>query len=100
VSNMFDDPTAAARLLLAGTDLMMVCSYATDTDRCRGFAQAMIAAQQQGVIAPAAAAQSRERIHLLLQRAPQNAVRALPEAVFERHKSAGMLFTAETAEVI
>jgi beta-N-acetylhexosaminidase len=100
VSKLFDDPTAAARLLLAGTDLMMVCSYATDTDRCRGFAQAMLEAQQQGIISPAAAAQSRERIHSLLERAPQNAVQALSAAVFERHKSAGMLFTAETAEVI
>jgi beta-N-acetylhexosaminidase len=100
VSKLFDDPTAAARLLLAGTDLMMVCSYATDTDRCRGFAQAMLAAQQQGIMSAAAAAQSRERIHSLLERAPQHAVQPLPAAVFERHKSAGMLFTAETAEVI
>jgi len=100
VSKMFDDPTAAARLLLAGTDLMMVCSYATDTDRCRDFAQAMISAQQDGVISPTAAAQSRERIHSLLARAPQNAVHPLSAAVFERHKNAGTLFTAETAEVI
>jgi len=79
---------------------MMVCSYATDTDRCRDFAQAMISAQQDGVISPTAAAQSRERIHSLLARAPQNAVHPLSAAVFERHKSAGTLFTAETAEVI
>ena len=100
VSRLFDDPTAAVRLLLAGTDLMMVCSYFTDTDRCRGFAGAMLAAQQQGVISAEFAAQSRERIHSLLERTPQNAVRSLSAEVFERHKSAGMLFTAETAEVI
>ena len=100
VSRLFDDPTAAVRLLLAGTDLMMVCSYFTDTDRCRGFARAMLTAQQQGVISAEFAAQSRERIHSLLERAPQNAVRSLSAEVFERHKSAGMLFTAETAEVI
>jgi len=88
------------RLLLAGTDLMMVCSYFTDTDRCRGFARAMLTAQQQGAISAEFAAQSRERIHSLLERAPQNAVRPLSADVFERHKSAGMLFTAETAEVI
>jgi hypothetical protein len=60
----------------------------------------MISAQQDGVISPAAAAQSRERIHSLLERTPQNAVHPLSAAVFERHKSAGMLFTSETAEVI
>ncbi len=100
VSRMFDDPTAAVRLLLAGTDLMMVCAYWTDTDRCRGFAEAMISAQQQGVISANATAQSRERVHSLLRRASQNPVTALSADVFERHKAAGALFTAETAEVI
>jgi beta-N-acetylhexosaminidase len=100
VSRMFDDPTAAVRLLLAGTDLMMVCAYWTDTDRCRGFAQAMISAQQQGIISAEAAAQSRERVRLLLERAPQNVVSSLSAEVFERHRAAGALFTAETAEVI
>jgi beta-N-acetylhexosaminidase len=100
VSRMFDDPSAAVRLLLAGTDLMMVCSYFTDTDRCRGFARSMISAQQQGIITAADAAQSRERVRSLLERASQNAVSSLSAEVFERHKSAGMLFTAETAEVV
>jgi beta-N-acetylhexosaminidase len=100
VSRLFDDPTAAVRLLLAGTDLMMVCAYWTDTDRCRGFAQAMISAQQQGIISAEAAAQSRERVRLLLERAPQNVVTSLSADVFERHGAAGALFTAETAEVI
>ncbi|MBS0420694.1 MAG: glycoside hydrolase family 3 protein [Proteobacteria bacterium] len=100
VSRMFDDPGAAVRLLLAGTDLMMVCSYFTDTDRCRGFAQSMLAAQQQGILSPEAAAQSRERVRALLERAPQNPVSVLGEDVFATNRSAGMLFTAETAEVI
>jgi len=100
VSKLFDDPTAAARLRLAGTDLMMVCSYFTDTDRCRGFAQAMIAAQQQGIISREAAAQSRDRVHALLARASQNPVCALPEEVFAGNRNAGMLFTAETAEIV
>jgi len=100
VSSMFDDPTAPVRLRLAGTDLMMVCSYGTDTDRCRGFAEAMLSAERQGIISPEAAAQSRDRIHALLMRAPQNEVRPLATDVFERHRLAGALFTAETAEVI
>lgn len=100
VSRMFDDPGAAVRLLLAGTDLMMVCSYFTDTDRCRGFAQSMLAAQQQGIISPEAAAQSRERVRALLERAPQNPVSVLGDDVFAANRTAGMLFTAETAEVV
>src|SRR5690349_19722788 len=100
ISSRFDDPTAASRLLLAGTDLLMVCSYGTDTDRCRGFAEAMIRAEQEGVIPAEFAAASRERIHSLIRRAPQNEVRALPESVFEQHAAAAPLFAAETAEVI
>ena len=100
VSRMFDDPTAAARLLLAGTDLMMVCTYGMDTDRCRGFAAAMIDAWRRGVIPEQAAAQSRERVRSLLLRTPQNEVRSLTADVFERHRAAAPLFSAETAEVI
>jgi hypothetical protein len=60
----------------------------------------MLPAQQEGVISAEAAAQSRERIHSLLSQAPQNAVTPLSADVFERHRGAGALFTAETAEVI
>ncbi len=100
VSRMFDDPTAAVRLMLAGTDLMMVCAYWTDTDRCRGFAEAIITARQRGILAADAEAQSRARVHSLLLRAPQNSVTALSADVFEAHRHAGPLFGAETAEVI
>jgi beta-N-acetylhexosaminidase len=100
VSRLFEDPKAAVRLLLAGTDLMMVCSYATDTDRCRGFAAAMIDAQRSGVISEDAEAQSRERILSLLSRAAQNEVKSLAPEVFERHRAAAPVFGAETAEVI
>ncbi len=100
VSRMFDDPTAAVRLMLAGTDLMMVCAYWTDTDRCRGFAEAMVTARQRGLISAEAESQSRERVEALLSRAPQNSVSALSPEVFERHRHVAPLFGAETAEVI
>jgi beta-N-acetylhexosaminidase len=100
VSRMFDDPTAAARLLLAGTDLMMVCAYWTDTDRCRGFAEAMITAQQRGVIPAELESQSRERVESLLMRAHQNEVRLLAAEVFEAHRQVAPLFGAETAEIV
>ncbi len=100
VSRMFEDPTAAVRLRLAGTDLMVVCSYGTDTDRCRGFAESMIEAERQGVIPEEAAAQSRERVRSLLLRAPQHEVRLLTPDVLERHRAVAPLFGAETAEVV
>jgi beta-N-acetylhexosaminidase len=100
VSRLFDDPTAAVRLLLAGTDMMVVCAHWTDTERCRGFAKAVIEAQRQGAISSEAAAQSRERVLSLLARAPQNVITALAPEVFERHRHAGALFASETAEVI
>jgi hypothetical protein len=79
---------------------MVVCSYFTDTDRCRDFAEAMLAAERKGVISPEAAAQSRQRVHSLLLKAPQNEVRQLSPEVLAQHASAGPLFSAETAEVI
>jgi beta-N-acetylhexosaminidase len=100
VSHLFDDPTAAARLLLAGTDMLMVCSYWTDTERSRGFARAVLEAQRQGTIPKQLSDQSRERVHALLARTPQNGVTALSPEVFAQHQQAGALFTAETAEVI
>jgi beta-N-acetylhexosaminidase len=100
VSRMFDDPTAAARLLLAGTDLMMVCAYWTDTERCRGFAAAMISAQRQGVIPSELESQSRSRIESLLMRAHQHEVRRLPSEVLEAHRKVAPLFSAETAEIV
>jgi len=100
VSRMFDDPAAAVRLILAGTDLMMVCAYWTDTDRCRGFAEAMITARRRGIISEELETQSRERVRSLLSRAHQNEVTALAQDVFERNRRTAPLFSAETAEII
>jgi beta-N-acetylhexosaminidase len=100
VSRLFDDPTAAARLLLAGTDLLMVCSHWTDTERSRGFARAIIEARRAGTIPAEGATESRRRVQALLERTSQNTVTALSPDVFERHRQAGALFSAETVEVI
>jgi beta-N-acetylhexosaminidase len=100
VSKLFDDPLAAVRLLRAGADLLMVCSHWTDTERCRGFARAVIAAQRDGLFPAQAAEQSRARIHSLLTRTPQNGITPLAADVFERHRRVGTLFGAETVEVI
>ena len=100
VSRMFVDPTAAVRLMLAGTDLMVVCAYWTDTDRCRGFAEAIVTARQQGVIREEAEALSRGRVESLLERAAQNPVTQLSPDVFAANGRVAPLFGAETAEII
>lgn len=98
VSQLFGDPQAAVRLIQAGADMLMVCSHFTDTERCRGFAEALQGAYERGEIAHAAA--SRARIQGLLARAAEHAVTALSAEVFEEHQRAGPLFAAQTAEVI
>jgi beta-N-acetylhexosaminidase len=100
VSRLFEEPSATVRLFGAGTDLMMVCAHWTDTERCRGFAQALMTALEEGEIAADWDAQSRQRIRELLARTPQNAVAPLSEDVLAAHRTAGALFQADTAEVI
>jgi beta-N-acetylhexosaminidase len=100
VSRMFEDTAAPAKFLLSGADMMMVCAHWTDTDRCRGFAQAVIAAQENGMLPMDLMRQSKRRIGALLARTPQNAVTELPSHLFEEHRQAGPLFAAETVEVV
>lgn len=99
VSRLFDDPRQAVRLLRAGTDLMMVCSHWTDTERSRGFARAMLEALAAGEIDAAADARSRERISRLLEGASQPAVRALPSELFQRHARVAAQYAEPTVEV-
>lgn len=100
VSKMFEDVAAPVGFLLSGADMMMVCAHWTDTDRCRGFAQAILAAQESGTVPAHLMTRSKERIRALLARAPQNAVTELPAHVFETHRHAGALFEADTVEVV
>jgi beta-N-acetylhexosaminidase len=100
VSRLFEDPAATVRLFAAGTDLMMVCSHWTDTDRCRGFAEALMRALRCGEISSQWDERSRARIHRLLALAPQNSVRALTAETFAAHREAGPLFGAATVEVV
>jgi beta-N-acetylhexosaminidase len=100
VSRLFEDPRQAVRLLQAGTDLMMVCAHWTDTERSRGFAQAMLEALADGSIAADEEARSRARIAALLQSAPQHGVRMLAPEVFARHRQVAALFVDQTVEVV
>jgi beta-N-acetylhexosaminidase len=96
ISERFRDPEEAVRLLKAGADMLMVCSFFTDTERCRGFAAAILEAYRRGELGEA----SRARIARLLAAAPQHPVTALSAEALARHQQAGPLFAAETAEVI
>jgi beta-N-acetylhexosaminidase len=100
VSGMFDDPAAMVKFIRAGADMLMVCAFLTDTDRCRGFAKALIHAQKNDDVLAQLMQKSRRRIDHLLSLAPQNAVVALPAARFSKHRSAGALFSAATVEVV
>ncbi|HEX4025059.1 MAG TPA: glycoside hydrolase family 3 N-terminal domain-containing protein [Steroidobacteraceae bacterium] len=100
VSGLFADPAAAPKLICAGADMLMISAHWTDTDRCRGFARALIAAQDEGSMPAERSAQSRARVQALLGRAAQPAVTALPAEVFEQHRHSGALFQAQTVEVV
>jgi beta-N-acetylhexosaminidase len=100
VSKIFDDPTAAVRLLESGTDLLMVCSHFTSTERARGFARAIGEAERTGRLAPEELARSRSRIQALLARTAQPVPRALDDATLAAHRRAGAQFEAATVEVV
>ncbi|MGB6175234.1 MAG: glycoside hydrolase family 3 N-terminal domain-containing protein, partial [Methylocella sp.] len=100
MKGLFDSPDSAVRLIKAGCDMVMVCAHFTGTGRARGFAQAILAAAEDGRLAPALLARSRARIENLLARVPMNEVKLLPESVFRADTNAGALYDAATVEVV
>src|SRR5580704_17729581 len=100
MEGFFDSPDAAARLIESGCDMVMVCAHFTDTGRAKGFAQAILAAAEDGRLDRGLLARSRARIEDLLTRAATNEVACLPESVFRAHAGAGMLDEAATVEVV
>jgi beta-N-acetylhexosaminidase len=100
MKGFFDSPDAAVRLIQSGCDMVMVCAHFTDTGRARGFAQAILAAAEDGRLDRGLLARSRARIENLLTRATTNEVACLPESVFRGHAGGGMLYEAATVEVV
>ncbi len=100
VSRIFEDPSAMVRLILSGTDMLMVCSHFTDTDRSRGLAAALLDGVRSGAVPGDVMERSRRRINTLLARAPHNAVEPLSPETFAAHAAAGELFSAATVEVV
>ncbi|MGA7384959.1 MAG: glycoside hydrolase family 3 N-terminal domain-containing protein, partial [Methylocella sp.] len=100
MKGLFDSPDSAVRLIESGCDMVMVCAHFTGTGRARGFAQAIIAAAEEGRLDPNILARSRERVENLLARVPSNEVEFLPESVFRAHANAAPLYDAATVEVV
>jgi beta-N-acetylhexosaminidase len=100
MEGFFDNPDAAVRLIESGSDMVMVCARFTDTGRARSFAQAILAAAEDGRLDRGLLARSRTRIENLLTRAATNEVACLPESVFRAHAGAGMLDEAATVGVV
>lgn len=88
----FSPPDAAVRFLNAGSDIILVCSYATDTERALGFADALMAARSNGDLPDGALDASQLRIDSLAQRLIQHAVSMLPADVLRRHEEMGPIF--------
>src|SRR6202035_5821038 len=98
MKGLFDSPDSAVRLIESGCDMVMVCAHFTGTGRARGFAQAILAAAEDGRLDPSLLARSRARIENLLARVPSNEVELLPQDVFRAHAGAAALFPAPPGE--
>jgi beta-N-acetylhexosaminidase len=97
VSKMFDAPSAPARALNAGVDILTVCAHWTDTERCRGFAAGILEAEQNGTLPADARAASRARIGRLLDRTGTHPVERLPQTDFDAHARIAPLHGSTTA---
>jgi beta-N-acetylhexosaminidase len=100
MKGLFDSPDAAVRLIESGCDMVMVCAHLTNTGRARGFAQAILAAAEDGRLDTNILTRSRARVESLLARTATNEVEFLPQDVFRTHAGAAALYDAATVEVV
>lgn len=97
VRDMFDQPEAAESMMNAGTDLIDICAYGTDTMRAVQIADDIAAAVKAGRVDRAALEASAQRIDELLDGLPQYDVEKLAASVFEMHAGIAPLHDAATA---
>lgn len=100
MDGLLDDPHAIVPFIDAGHDMMMLCAHWADTERMRGFAEALVRAANDGTLDERVLSASRARIRHLLDNTPMHGVQALDDAQLAHHRQAGALFAAETAEVM
>jgi beta-N-acetylhexosaminidase len=94
---MFDAPGACGRVLASGTDLIMICSHWTGTDRAYAMLEDLERDRAAGVISEDVLAASAARIDALLAAAPTHAPRLLDAEVLARHAGIAPLRTAAGA---
>lgn len=85
VRDMFDHPAAAENMMNAGTDLIDICAYGTDTARAIQIANFISDGVNAGRIDKKTLERSAERIEKLLADLPQHDVTALGQDIFDRH---------------
>ena len=85
VSAMFEAPGACAQVLASGTDLIMLCSHWTDTNRAYGMVDDLERSRTSGELDDATIAAADARIEALLRAAPVPRPHLLDPAVFTAH---------------
>ena len=97
VRDMFDHADAAEKMINAGTDIIDICAYGTDTMRALEIADFIAAGVKAGRIDRSTVAASAERINALLETLPQYQVEKLPAEVFREHARVAPLDEAAVA---
>lgn len=87
VSKLFDKPGACAEVLASGSDMIMVCSHWTSTDRAYELVADLERSYKSGELSDAVVSASAQRIDALLARAPRHVPRLLPASVFAAHET-------------
>jgi beta-N-acetylhexosaminidase len=97
VSAMFDAPGACARVVASGTDLIMVCSHWTSTDRAYAMAEDLERARAAGALTEDVLATAGARVDALLAASTTHAPRLLPAELLAEHAALAPLHAGRGA---
>lgn len=97
VSDLFDAPGACARVLASGTDLIMICSHWTSTDRAYAMVDDLERARAAGELGDDVVATADARVDALLAAATMPAPRLLDGEVLAAHAALAPLHTRRGA---
>ncbi len=92
VSSRFDQPDACARVLSSGTDLIMICSHWTDTDRAYSLVDNLERARRDGSLDETTLAAADARIDALLAAAPTHTPHLLDPELLAAHARLAPLY--------
>lgn len=97
VRDMFKKPEAAEQMMNAGTDLIDICAYGTDTAHAVQIADDIAAGVKEGRIDKRTLEASAARIDQLLNELPQHDVEKLAADVFQKHAGIAPLHDVTTS---